>query len=101
MKPEDHKAAMKLILENAKNPAEVSDLLAQLTEDNQKLESDYAVTVEQKNNLEQTNEQLRAANMRLFEKVGVPETVTEKIAEEKEDPKPDFSALFDEEGNLK
>ena len=101
MKPEDHKAAMKLILENAKNAAEVSDLLAQLTEDNLKLENDYAVTVEQKTRLEKDNEQLRAANMRLFLKVGEPETVSEKTPEDEEQVKPDFSALFDEQGNLK
>ena len=101
MEISEHKKLLAKILENSKDPAVVSDLVTQLAEDNTKLVGDLSSTSNNLEKMQADNEQLRAANMKLFLKVGEPEQTDDTIKNGKQDNTPKYEDLFDESGNLK
>jgi hypothetical protein len=84
------------------NEAQRRELIAQLIEEGGNDYDDHAAAVAARDKLQQDNEDLRAANMSLFKRIGV-----------KDDPDPDpdpdpqpttkrkFEDLFDEKGGFK
>lgn len=74
-------------------------LLADLSEDGSAIFDDYAAMETERNAARDDNEKLRAANMKLFLKVGDPEKGAGSGGEPPKKMK--FEDLFDEKGGIK
>ena len=79
--------------------AQRRELIAQLIEDGGKDYDDHAAAVEARDQFMQDNEDLRAANMKLFKRIGDhkdPEVDPEPTKEKRK-----FESLFNEKGGIK
>lgn len=80
--------------------AQRRELIAQLIEEGGNDYDDHAAAVAARDQLQQDNEDLRAANMNLFKRIGVREE-----PEDPQDPKPTpkrkFEDLFNDKGGIK
>ena len=99
MTREEHEKLLAKILENAKDPAAVSEALTALREDYGATLADVQLTHADNDNLKKRNKEVTEQNMQLFLKVG--HRSAEQENQEHEDKKREYSDLFDENGKLK
>lgn len=94
---EEHARALAKILEQAKNPADVSELLTQIGDSYGTALAEQELSKTEAENMKRRNHELTEQNMKLFLKVGgVPETKPDEPPK-----KMSFDDLFDEHGKLK
>jgi hypothetical protein len=97
MKKEEHEQLLSKILENAKDPAAVSDALTALREDYGATLATLQLTSADNESLKRQNDEIVKQNMKLFLKLGTgsPETPAQNDQPKK------YEDLFDEKGKLK
>ena len=84
------------------NEAQRRELIAQLIEDGGNDYDDQAAAVAARDQALQDNEELRAANMSLFKRIGVKDDPDpEPNPEPQPQPKRKFEDLFNEKGGIK
>jgi hypothetical protein len=99
LKPEEFKAKTTEILQSLTDQAKVSTLLSELVTDNAEYVAEVTKVTETVTKLNNDNEGLRQANMKLFLQVGETKPVEQQ--NKATDNTPKFDDLFNDKGELK